>query len=403
MASEKPPRLKIAEKGTNPVPEEDISSLEEKEEKEDLFGERKRGRPPGRKKTRSVRAKKQKQVIDLEECPTAKKSKQAMVAEAIEGSTQPSLPTPTKPLTDQTDPIGKSPTDKGKWIMTIAMPLDEPGEENQDHSMGSSLSPPMTPPFKETPTTAETIGLITSLRQLIEGLGSPFATSPLSGSLEPEPNEVKKAIEVVKKVSSMDLESLLNEEYQQDLKAAIGTLLVADKDKTPGRSSSLLEFRDNVERLVFDFQTCQDDLKVAKCFNSQTESIKQILAKKIDRLEKFTNVDCKCDEAVDLAEKEKRVLQVKIEELQKQMKEADDKQKEVKALKASNMKVMGDLTAEVRKEGVALMIRQEDDKKWKAKEMKVTRDLKQIQEEWEEKKKLVYDIDEEMMEETENM
>ncbi|XP_077228812.1 uncharacterized protein LOC143861776 isoform X2 [Tasmannia lanceolata] len=300
-------------------------------------------------------------------------------------SLQPSLPTPTKSTTDQvSDRTRESSPEKEKETKAELTLQAESGDHSPDDSPSPSpsLENPATP--LEIPPFDTVIDYIEDLRLLIldESFSSPENQS--SSLVQLESTEIQNAKKIVGMASSMELQLFVSEEFQLELKNAIDILL-ADKNKTPGRTSKLLNFQKYIEHLVPDYKSYLKDLDAAERVCSEVNFLRQTLSQTVDRMERLADVNRKCKQEKDSILEEKHNLKARIKELfQQQMK--------IDTSLADNLRLMKELVAKTEED--KMCFRTKITEKWdlKIKEKDANKCLEHLREVWEDKRKLIRDI-----------
>ncbi|XP_077229076.1 uncharacterized protein LOC143861976 isoform X2 [Tasmannia lanceolata] len=405
FALDNPPIVKkIVKEGANPVTLKNDSSLEEKEregekeqEKEPFSPTRKRGRPA---KIRSTVSPSKKQQTEGVHCKT-QKFDVAMIREATEEAmnefsilashhTEAPSPLPSENLPqDSLQPsLPTLHTESG-----YHSPNDSP---NHSPSYSFSYSPSPSPSLEHPATPLEMlpsltiIDYIADLRQLIldESASSPEPRS--SSSIVLESTEIQNAKKIVVIASSMELELFLSKEFQLELKNAIDILL-ANENRTPGRTFKLLNFKKYIECLVPDYYSYQEDLDAADRVSSEANFLRQTLSQTVNQMERLADVNKKWEQEKESILEEKSNLKAMIKELSQQLTKTE-------ASLYDNHLLMKEQMAKTEEDKMSFKTKMTEKKGLKIKEEDAKKYLEHLRGVWMDKRKLIRNIGSKSME-----
>ncbi|KAI4368642.1 hypothetical protein MLD38_017177 [Melastoma candidum] len=214
---------------------------------------------------------------------------------------------------------------------------------------------------------------LTNMRQLINAKPVEISAEAEFAVLnKPNNEQIQKAQAMLQSLKLMDFKTISDTEFSKRFEQVIFALSL-DRNQTTHGGSALEKFWEQISFLSADFKRAQSDIsEVIEKFSSK-DTLQADLGVKTMHFERLQKADAEWDKKI-------KMIEAKITRLQSQ-------QKKEKERKADNSFEMRKLFKETEEKGALFSRYLEEEPKWTLKKRKAERDIKRVENDWEDLKK----------------
>ncbi|KAI4373649.1 hypothetical protein MLD38_011755 [Melastoma candidum] len=213
---------------------------------------------------------------------------------------------------------------------------------------------------------------LTNIRQLINAKPVEISAEAEHAVNKPNNEQIQKAQAMLQSLKSMDFKTLSDSEFSKSSEQAIFALSL-DRNQTAHGCLALEKFWEQISFLSADFKRAHSDIsEVTEKFSSK-DTLQADLDAKTMHFERLQKADADRDKKIEK-------IEAKIARLQSQLKKEMER-------KADNSFEMRKLFKETEEKGALFSRYLEEEPKWMLKKRKAERDIKRVENDWEDLKR----------------